>query len=91
MLEGIALVKHVRVNRVPVATIVATSRENMGVNICCPKDHFSKERGVQIALGRAYQDTPLVCPNRRVVGMSMIQLIQQELSNMRLRADLYFK
>jgi hypothetical protein len=40
-------------NRVPFGCIVATSPENIGVSVCCPKDRFNKKMARQIALGRA--------------------------------------
>lgn len=56
--------------RVPFGCIVATSPENIGVSICCPKDHFNKRRARDIALGRAMlRDNSLgVVPNRRIAG-----------------------
>ncbi len=47
-------------NRVPFGCIVATSPENIGVSVCCPKDKFNKKIAKQIALGRALvTDDPL--------------------------------
>jgi hypothetical protein len=47
-------------DRVPFGCIVATSPENIGVSVCCPKDKFNKKMARQIALGRALViDDPL--------------------------------
>lgn len=40
--------------RIPFGCIVATSPENIGVSICCKKDHFNKRMAKEIAIGRSY-------------------------------------
>ena len=89
------LVNHVRVNRVPVATIVVIDKEHIGVSVCNPKDHFSKKRGIQIALARAYENKECRCPNRRVpatnYNLDMQSLIMDGIGSARIRADRYFK
>lgn len=51
----------------PFATIVAINKDSIGVSICnTEKDCFNKQRGRQIAVGRAERGHKAKIPNRRV-------------------------
>ena len=70
---GKYLVHYLRTfDRVPFGCIVATSSENIGVSVCCPKDKFNKKMARQIALGRALvTDDPLAVnlpKHRKIYG-----------------------
>ncbi len=36
-----------------IGVVVATDKERLGWSLCCKTDRFDKERGLQIAIGRA--------------------------------------
>lgn len=70
---GKYLVHYLRTfDRVPFGCIVATSPENIGISVCCPKDKFNKKMARQIALGRALvTDDPLAVnlpKHRKILG-----------------------
>ena len=89
------LVKHLRDVGIPYATIVALYPDQIGLSICCTKDHFSKKRGVEIAKGRAIYNCKPEVPNRLVyhydegnyVIKHMSEVVYQELVNMEKRAQ----
>ena len=94
------LVKHLRDDfKDPFATIVALDRDRIGLSICCPRDHFNKKRGVEIAKGRARYNCRPESPNRYVFVdngevysvESMSEVIQREINIMKERAQKYFK
>jgi hypothetical protein len=87
------LVKHVRYGATPFATIVATSPNNIGVSVCCSKDHFDKKRGIEIAAGRANLGKSPKYPTRRRIGNSILvrELLSEEVKQMKDRAKRYFK
>jgi hypothetical protein len=100
------LVKHLRDgNNVPFATIVATSRDQIGVSICSTKDRFCRKMGTKVAAGRAAIDIGYLehdIPNRNILVedesvdgsvdyLSMEEIIDIEYLVMCDRARRYFK
>lgn len=85
------LVKHVRVDRVPVATVVGLSDGRIGVAICNSSDSYNKKQGRALAVGRALEGLLVNIPNREVNGQHMINLIIEEAGKMQTRVKKYFK
>ena len=83
------LVKYVRKPKIvgdkteyhPVGVVVALSEDIIGWSYCCKLDHFDRERGKQIAVGRAEKGTKKKPP----------RIIQKALEDMKTRAAKYFK
>lgn len=93
------LIKHLRDEfNTPYATLVAIKdgdKVKIGCSICCPKDHFNKQRGIKIAKERAEKDKHVKVPNRWVIGIDryhpMEELIDVEMWNMIDRAHRYYR
>ena len=90
------LVKHIRLEGTPFATVVATSRENIGIAVCCPKDAFNKRRGVEIARGRALKGVGLgthFSERMRVKRdyLDVADIVNSAVVEMESRAIRYFK
>ena len=93
------LIKHVRDDfRTPVATIVATNEDMIGVAICSPKDHFNRKRGISIAYNRAFIKSPPAFeedfPNREIVKdgqfKPLSEIVLAEIERMKIRAQKYY-
>lgn len=95
------LIEHLREpfggQRIPVATIVATDKDHIGVAICSYKDNFNKSLGVHIAHERAVLGKEPKIPNREVFDadtchfVSMERFVQEGIERMRERASKYYK
>lgn len=92
------LMKHVRVNGRPIATIVAVDRDRIGIAICnTDLDSFNKDRGRNIAEGRAR--TYRHAPHFYVIKLRMskdgsddkVRTLWDEVERMKDRAKRYFK
>lgn len=93
------LIKHLRDDfRKPFATIVAVDKDFIGVSICNPKDNFNRQRGIQIAMNRAFVKMPPEFeddfPNRWVYKNKEFkkvgEIILTELENMKVRSRKYY-
>ena len=81
------LIKHIRdANNHPIGTVVALSRNEIGVSLCSKNDRFSKKIGTHLAAGRA------VCGELPKVRSKIKQdLIYDSYYEMEDRAIRYFK
>jgi len=84
--------------RKPVATIVAIGNEwrHISFTICSTKDRFDKQLGRKIAQGRAERNKVPMCPSRMIVNkqgdeQSMYTVMTSAISNMKQRAERYYK
>ena len=86
-------------NNERIGVIVAISVDNIGWSQCNKKDKFDKERGKEIALGRAMYGTKkkpafvkvshIGFVKKKLIGR--VNLIEMEIEKMRERAKRYYK